>query len=98
MFLRNHKLIPITQRCEHYSIRPGGTRDHLCSYEVSNGLYDIEYLEALFDGDESAIAEIENSAHKDGFGPLAACSTVWNHGSLKVHCRELPYYFKKINT
>jgi hypothetical protein len=79
-------------RCEHYSIRPGGTRDHLCSYEVSTGLYDVEYLEALFDGDEGTIAEIENVAYKDGFGPLAACSTVWNHSSVKVHCREPLYY------
>ena len=82
------------QRCEHYSIRPGGTRDHLCSYEVSTGLYDIEYLEALFDGDESAVSETENSAYKNGFGPLASCLTVWNQSSVKVHCREPLHYLE----
>jgi hypothetical protein len=84
------------QRCEHYSIWPGGTRDHLCSYEVSTGLYDIEYLKALFDGDESTVSEIENSAYKDGFGPLAACLTVWNQSSVKVHCHEPLHYLEKM--
>src|ERR1700737_3730999 len=39
-------------RCEHYSMRLGGTRDHLLSYEVGNGLYDTDYLKALFNDDE----------------------------------------------
>ena len=82
-------MIQNIRRCEHYNVQPEGTQDHLCSYKVSTGLYDIEYLEALFDGDEEEIAQIEKSAHdEDRFGPLAACSTIWNHSSLKVHCRE----------
>jgi hypothetical protein len=84
-----------TSRCEHYSVRFGGTRDHLFSYEVGTGLYDVEYLEALFDNDMEEITRIENAACNDGFGPLALCSTTWNPNAIKVHCRELisAYFF-----
>jgi hypothetical protein len=75
-------------RCEHYSIRLGGTRDHLISYDAGTGLFDEEYLEALFDGNAEEIARIEGVAYKDGFGPLASCSMISNHNSVKVHCRE----------
>jgi hypothetical protein len=75
-------------RCEHYSIQLGGTRDHLFSYDPGTGLFDEEYLEALFDGNAEEIAQIEGAANKDGFGPLASCSVVLNHNSIKVHCRE----------
>ena len=75
-------------RCEHHSTQLGGTRDHLFSYEVGTGLYDLEYLEALFDKDTEEIAQIEKLAHGDGFGPLVLCSTVWNSNTIKVHCRE----------
>ena len=80
--------IQIIQRCEYYSMQPGGTWDHLCSYEVSTGLYDVEYLEALFDDDKEAITQIESLACKSGFGPLASCPTAWNNSSVKVHCHE----------
>jgi len=69
-------------------MQPGGTWDHLCSYEVSTGLYDVEYLEALFDDDKEAITQIESLACKSGFGPLASCPTAWNNSSVKVHCHE----------
>jgi hypothetical protein len=75
-------------RCEHYSIGFGGTRDHLFSYDAGSGLYDVEYLEALFENDTDEIARIEKVAFNDGFGPLTACSTIWNNNSVKVHCRE----------
>ena len=75
-------------RCEHYSTWPEGTCDHLCSYEVSTGLYDLEYLEALFDHDIEETSQIENFAWDSGFGPLASCSTIWNYNTNKVHCRE----------
>jgi len=75
-------------RCEYYSVRFGGTRDHLYSYEASTGPYDVEYLEALFDNDKEEIARVESTAHSNGFGPLALCSTVWNNNSVKIHCRE----------
>jgi hypothetical protein len=84
---RTH-FIRIIQRCEYYSTQHGGTRDHLCSYKVSMGLYDVEYLEALFDDDKEAITQIEGSACKSGFGPLVSCPTAWNNSSVKVHCRE----------
>jgi hypothetical protein len=80
--------IDLFSRCEHHSTRLGGTRDHLFSYEAGTGLYDLEYLEALFDEDTEEIARIEKLAHGDGFGPLVSCSTAWNPNTIKVHCRE----------
>src|ERR1700676_1288022 len=50
-----------TSRCKHYSVRFGGTQDHLFSYEVGTGLYDVEYFEALFDENTEEIAWIENT-------------------------------------
>ena len=85
-------LIRDTTRCEYYSVKFGGTRDHLFSYEPGTGLYDVAYLEALFDNDADEILRFENTALRDGFGPLASCSTVWNSSSVKVHCRESTPY------
>jgi len=48
-------------RCKHYSVQFGGTQDHLFSYEVGTGLYDVEYFEALFDENTEEIAWIENT-------------------------------------
>lgn len=79
-------------RCEHYSMRLGGMRNHLFSYEVGNGLYDMDYLEALFDDDEDEIRRFESTAQKKGYGPLVACSTIANHNSIKVNCRMLHLY------
>lgn len=66
----------------------GGTRDHLISYTVSNGFYDLDYLEALFDNDLDAIDKFEQAAMDDGFGPLALCTTVANYNSMGVNCRK----------
>jgi hypothetical protein len=74
-------------RCEHYSTTADGTRDHLMNYDVGNGLFDIEYLEALFLNDMDAIMDIEAKASLVGFDPCAYCSTITNVSSVKVHCR-----------
>ena len=90
-----------TSRCEHYSVQFGGTQDHLFSYEVGTGLYDVEYLEALFDNDIEEITWIENAACNGRFGPLALCSTTWNPNAIKVHCCELisaSFFFNMIKT
>ncbi|KAF7965062.1 hypothetical protein HWV62_696 [Athelia sp. TMB] len=73
-------------RCEHFSARPGGARDHLCSFEVSNGLYDTDYLEALFEDDGDAISEYENAAMDEGYGPLVSCTNVANFNTQKLNC------------
>jgi hypothetical protein len=89
MFLQYiHNLTLDILSCEYYSVELGGTRDHLFSYDAGSGLYDLPYLEALFDNDEEEIVRIESAAHSDGFGPLAPCSTAWNNNSVKIHCRE----------
>ncbi|KAF7969705.1 hypothetical protein HWV62_26162 [Athelia sp. TMB] len=75
-------------RCEHFSARPGGLRDHLCTFEVSSGLYDADYLEALFEGDAEAIDSYEYAARDEGYGPLASCDTVANFNTQKMNCRE----------
>lgn len=88
LLLPNYILITfVIKRCEHFSTKLGGTRDHLFSYNISNGLYDLEYLTALFRNDEDAIEEFELTAQTDGFGPLAECSTVANFSTIKVNCR-----------
>jgi hypothetical protein len=84
-----------TSRCEHYSVQFGGTWDHLFSYEVSTGLYDIEYLEVLFDNNMEEITQIENDACNNGFGPPGI---VFYHMESQCHCRELisAYFFFNI--
>lgn len=62
--------------------------NHLFSYAVSSGLYDLEYLEALFGDDTEAISEYELAAMDDGYGPLASCKTVSNFSSIRLNCRE----------
>lgn len=73
-------------RCEHYD--SSTNRDHLINYEVGSGLYDLEYLEAIFHEDQELIEEIEESYAPDGLGPLASCSTMSNFNSMKVTCRK----------
>lgn len=84
----DYLLITVIVRCEHFSTKLGGTRDHLFSYNISNGLYDLDYLKALFSDDDDAIEEFELSAQTDGFCPLVECSTVANFSTIKVNCRE----------
>ncbi|KZP19049.1 hypothetical protein FIBSPDRAFT_955798 [Athelia psychrophila] len=73
-------------RCEHFSSRLGGSRDHLFSYAPGNGLYNLEYIEALFDNDHDTIRKFEAAAQASGFGPLATCTSIANHSSIKVNC------------
>lgn len=74
--------------CEHFSTQLGGERDHLFTYKISEGLFDLDYLEALFDGDDEVIAQFELAARDNGFGPLLQCTTVRNNGTNKVYCRK----------
>ncbi|KZP03707.1 hypothetical protein FIBSPDRAFT_768547 [Athelia psychrophila] len=53
---------------------------------ISEGLFDLDYLEALFDGDDEVIAQFELAARDNGFGPLLQCTTVRNNGTNKVYC------------
>jgi hypothetical protein len=70
-------------RCEHYSIGFGGTRDHLFSYDVSSGLYDVEYLEALFENDTDEIARIEKVAFN---GSDVLCSDLILQNNKIIKC------------
>jgi hypothetical protein len=73
-------------RCEHY--HPTQNKDHLINFDIGKGLYDLEYLEALFQRDITECKRIEDDAYLDGFDPQASCMTVSNFNSLKPHCRE----------
>lgn len=73
-------------RCEHYNRRQN--IDHLIDYDIGKGLYDLQYLEALFLDDHDAIEELEEgAADVDDVGPLATCTTVASFSSVKVNCR-----------
>ena len=52
------------------------------------GLYDVEYLEALFHKDQELIQDIEEEHALEGMGLLAHCSTMSNFNSMKVKCCE----------
>lgn len=81
-------VIGLFSSCERFSAKVGGTRDHHFSYTVSNGLYNLEYLEALFDNDSETISKFELAAMDDRFGPLASCTTITNYSSIRVNCHE----------
>jgi hypothetical protein len=72
--------------CEHYN--PKVSRDHLVNYDVGNGLYDVDYLEALFMGGEMEVQRLEEEIFEGGEIPLSSCSTVSNSSSIKVCCRQ----------
>lgn len=63
------------------------------NYDVGNGLYDIDYLEALFMGDETEVQCLEEEIFEGGETPLSSCSTVSNSSSIKVCCREPLFSF-----
>lgn len=71
-------------RCEHYHHLY--SCDHLINFDVGNGLYDREYLEALFQNNMEKISFIEDDAAIDDIGPHALCTTVSNVSSQKVNC------------
>ncbi|SJL10637.1 uncharacterized protein ARMOST_14028 [Armillaria ostoyae] len=67
--------------CEHYSCT---SCKHFVLYPDRGGGYNFEYLCALLWNDESAIKNIELEAYKNGYGPLASCTTVCNFSSQKL--------------
>lgn len=78
-------ILKLHSRCEHYNYL--GNHDHLVNYDISNGLYDLDYLEALFGNDTERINFIEECAKAGGYGPLSCCSFVSNFSAIKVDCR-----------
>ncbi|KAJ6627739.1 hypothetical protein B0H10DRAFT_1779179, partial [Mycena sp. CBHHK59/15] len=61
-------------KCKHYSKQ--NNKDHYINNTISDGSYDINYLEALFYNNEDEIDLIEEAAHGLGFGPQTGCTTV----------------------
>lgn len=82
------------QRCEHYSKHNNKT--HYINMSISDGSYDLSYLEALFAGDDDAVCEIEEGAIELGFGPMVQCTTVCNASSQRTLCRALSLLFAVI--
>lgn len=71
--------------CEHYSRRYDV--DHFIYFDITKGLYETRYLEALFLGDTEVISEYEeDAAFRYDMGPLAFCSSVSNFSAIKVNC------------
>ncbi|TEB22558.1 hypothetical protein FA13DRAFT_1798848 [Coprinellus micaceus] len=74
--------------CEHYG---NGSRDHLRDMSPSDGIYDLEYLRALFNKDQDIINDIEEEllvSHQ--LGPRASCTYTMNCSSVRVHCLPVP--------
>ncbi|TEB28148.1 hypothetical protein FA13DRAFT_1711972 [Coprinellus micaceus] len=70
--------------CEHYG---NGSPDHLRDMSPSDGIYDLEYLRALFNKDQDIIDDIEEEllvSHQ--LGPRASCTYTMNCSSVRVHC------------
>jgi hypothetical protein len=61
-------------RCEHYSW--GVNKDHLKI--TLDERFDVEYMEAHFNGDTDEIDRIEVQAAEMGYGPRVTCTTVTN--------------------
>ena len=73
--------------CEFYA--KDGACDHLLDYGPASGLYDLDYLQALFNSDQDEIAVIEAEAKEHGFDPASQCAVVMNNTSVRVMCCEL---------
>ncbi|KAJ7629167.1 hypothetical protein DFH06DRAFT_1338450 [Mycena polygramma] len=71
-------------KCEHYSTH--NNKDHYINTAISDGSYNIDYLEALFSGDEEDVSYIEEAGVGLGYGPLVDCTTVCNYSSQKTLC------------
>jgi hypothetical protein len=71
-------------RCEHYNKRVN--RDHLIDYSISDGSYDLDYIEAELAEDADELDRIEYGACELGFGPRSTCRTVENVSSQRVYC------------
>ena len=72
--------------CEHY--KKNANRDHFIAYNIDDGSYDVEYIEAILTDDLEEIAQIEHDHGLLGFGPLTKCTTVSNAGSQRLFCRK----------
>ncbi|KAF8834027.1 hypothetical protein BDN67DRAFT_985620, partial [Paxillus ammoniavirescens] len=69
--------------CKFYD--KNGTRDHLLDYSPDAGLYDIDYLRALFNEDREEILAIEEGAKTLGFDPSSHSRTHQNQdGQLEL--------------
>ena len=55
-------------------------------FDVRSGLYDTNYLEALFLGDDKEVHWLEEEVWFGSASPLSACSTVTNSSLIRVHC------------
>ncbi|KAH7917224.1 hypothetical protein BV22DRAFT_1026787 [Leucogyrophana mollusca] len=84
IFEYDRKGIPFVQ-CEHHDRQK--TVDHFFSYNIGNGLYDIEYLEALFQGDVHSDDDNNDMDYShERRKPEKVCTTVANFSSIKVAC------------
>jgi hypothetical protein len=85
-----HPFADYFPRCEHYSKQ--NNKNHYLNTSISDGSYDLSYLEAIFAGDDEEVAYIEEAAIGLGFGPLIDCTTVCNPSSQRTLCRNvLPF-------
>ncbi|KAF5366384.1 hypothetical protein D9758_009754 [Tetrapyrgos nigripes] len=71
-------------KCEHYSAL--SNRDHFFDASISDGSYNLDYLEAVLCEDEDEIERIETEASAQGYGPRIECCTVTNFSSQRVYC------------
>lgn len=79
------KHLQFASSCEHYNRMT--SPDHLINYDVGSGLYDTDYLEALFLGDEAEVTRLEMEVFAEDDLPTQSCTTVSNSSSIKVCCR-----------
>ncbi|KAJ6484352.1 hypothetical protein C8R47DRAFT_1072982 [Mycena vitilis] len=70
--------------CEHYNSNIN--KDHFHDHSIGDGSYHVEYIEAVFCGDQQEAAQIEDFAFNFGYGPLADCSTITNCSQQKAYC------------
>jgi hypothetical protein len=73
-------------RCEHYNRLQN--RDHFLDFTISDGLYDIDYIEAVLCEDQEEVDRIEYAALELGYGPRVECTNVSNFSTQRVYCRE----------
>ncbi|KAJ7218166.1 hypothetical protein C8J57DRAFT_1095711, partial [Mycena rebaudengoi] len=70
--------------CEYYDRNTN--QAHFHDFNITNGSYDIDYLEAVFCGDQQETARIEEDAYACGYGPLVDCTSVSNFSTQKAFC------------
>ncbi|KAF6746587.1 hypothetical protein DFP72DRAFT_823014 [Ephemerocybe angulata] len=78
---RGHSCKPL---CDGRLLLCAGSKPHV---RVSDELYDLDYLRALFNNDHAALKDIEERlAIFHNLGPLAPCTFTMNCSSVRVHC------------